>query len=113
MKYLLSTGQSTDKVEYYIIDLFKLYLNIWPKDIPHSEDIGFDFILTDVKKDELVNTVKSRIKVLVNKIKEKFTRSLSISIESIEIIDETKIRISINVNQIKADDIFINIDEQN
>lgn len=112
MKYLLSTGQSTNKVEYYIIDLFKLYLNIWPNDIPHAESIGFDFILTDVKKDELVREVKSRVERLVNKIKTKFTKTLSINIESIEIIDETKVKITINVNQVKSDDILVDIKEQ-
>lgn len=112
MKYLLSTGQSTNKVEYYIIDLFKLYLSIWPNDIPHAGNIGFDFILTDVKKDELVREIRSRVERLVNKIKTKFTKTLSINIESIEIIDETKVKLIINVNQVKSDDILVDIEEQ-
>ena len=113
MKYLLSDGSSTSRVEYYIIDLFKLYLNIYPKDIPNSPNIGFDFILTDVKKDELVRNVRNRVEILVNKIKDKFTKTLSINIESIEIIDETKVKLVINVNQVQSDDIVVNIDEQN
>ena len=113
MKYLLSDGSSTSRVEYYIIDLFKLYLNIYPNDIPNSPNIGFDFILTDVKKDELVRNVRNRVEILVNKIKDKFTKTLSINIESIEIIDETKVKLVINVNQVQSDDIVVNIDEQN
>ena len=112
MKYLLSTGQSTNKVEYYIIDLFKLYLSIWPNDIPNAGNIGFDFILTDVKKDELVREVRGRVERLVNKIKTKFTKTLSINIESIEVIDETKVKLTINVNQVKSDDILVDIEEQ-
>lgn len=112
MKYLLSDGSSTSRVEYYIIDLFKLYLNIYPNDIPNSPNIGFDFILTDVKKDELVRNVRNRIEILVNKIKDKFTKTLSIEVESIEIIDETKVKLVINVNQVQSDDIVVNIDEQ-
>lgn len=112
MKYLLSDGSSTNRVEYYIIDLFKLYLNIYPNDIPNSPNIGFDFILTDVKKDELVRNVRNRVEILVNKIKDKFTKTLSIEIESIEIIDETKVKLVINVNQVQSDDIVVNIDEQ-
>ena len=112
MKYLLSNGSSTSRVEYYIIDLFKLYLNIYPNDIPNSPNIGFDFILTDVKKDELVRNVRNRVEILVNKIKDKFTKTLSIEIESIEIIDETKVKLVINVNQVQSDDIVVNIDEQ-
>ena len=113
MKYLLSDGSSTSRVEYYIIDLFKLYLNIYPNDIPNSPNIGFDFILTDVKKDELVRNIRNRVEILVNKIKDKFTKTLSIEIESIEIIDETKVKLVINVNQVQSDDIVVNIDEQN
>lgn len=113
MKYLLSDGSSTSRVEYYIIDLFKLHLNIYPNDIPNSPNIGFDFILTDVKKDELVRNVRNRVEILVNKIKDKFTKTLSIEIESIEIIDETKVKLVINVNQVQSDDIVVNIDEQN
>lgn len=112
MKYLLSTGQTTDKVEYYIIDLFKLYLKIWPNDIPHNENIGFDFILTDVKKDELIRTIENRVNSLVNKIKNKFKKDLSIDIESIEVIDETRVKLIINVNQIQSDDILVDIEEQ-
>lgn len=114
MKYLLSTGQSTNKIEYYIIDLFKLYLNIWPNDIPNSPQIGFDFILTDVKKDELVTTVRSRAESLVNVIKGKFnTNTISISIDSIDVIDQTRVKLTINVNKIKSDDIIVDIDNQN
>lgn len=112
MKYLLLTGSSTNKVEYYIIDLFKLYLNIWPGDIPNASQIGFDFILTDIKKDEIVNTIKYRIEKLIDKIKNKFTKSLSIDIESLEMIDQTKVKLVINVNKIQSDDIVINIEEK-
>ena len=108
MKYLLSTGMSTDKVEYYIIDLFKLYLNIWPNDIPNSPNLGFDFILTDVKKDELVSTVKSRVNQLIDKIRNKFT----IELVSVEIIDQTKVKITINVNQVRSEEITVDINEQ-
>lgn len=111
MKYLLSTGVSTSKIEYYIIDLFKLYLSIYPGDIPGAPKIGFNFILTDTKKDELVNEVKYRAESLVNKIKEKFNRGISINVESIEIIDETKAKIIIRVDQVRSDNILIDLYE--
>lgn len=111
MKYLLSTGMSTSKIEYYIIDLFKLYLSIYPGDIPGAPKIGFDFILTDTKKDELVDEVKYRVESLVSKIKEKFNRGLSIEIESIEIIDETRAKLIIRVDQIRSDNILIDLYE--
>ena len=60
-KYLLSTGKSTTQVEKYILDLFKLNLKIWPGDIPGLPKVGFDFILTDTKKDEVVDEVRYRV----------------------------------------------------
>ena len=50
MNYLLSTGQITNQVEYYIIDLFKLYLNIWPKDIPGASKIDLTLFLLIPRK---------------------------------------------------------------
>ena len=111
MKYLLSTGLSTSKIEYYIIDLFKLYLSIYPGDIPGASGIGFNFILTDTKKDELVSEVKYRVESLVNKIKEKFGRGIAIEIESLEIIDETRANLIIRVDQIRSDNILIDLYE--
>lgn len=111
MKYLLSTGQGTTKLEYYIIDLFKLYLSIWPSDIPGAPDIGFDFILTDIKKANLVREVTYRVNTLIDKIKDKFPRTLEISVESIELLDETKVKIIINVNEVRSQDITIDINE--
>lgn len=113
MKYLLSTGGSTNKVEYYIIDLFKLYLSIYPKDIPNAQQIGFDFILTDVKKDELLDKIKYRVNVLIDKIKNKFSNSLTITINSLELVDQSKVKLVIDVNQIKSDEIEINIEDKN
>ena len=45
MKYRLTTGGATNKVELYIIDLFRLYLIINRRDIPMNNDLGFDFLI--------------------------------------------------------------------
>lgn len=98
-KYLLSTGGSTMKIERYIMDLFRLYIQIYPGDIPGS-DIGFDFILTDTKKDELPNIVQSRVSSLVSVIQDKVGNNKNIKIEvgSIQILSEERAIIEINVN---------------
>ena len=106
MKYLLSTNDITDKIEYYILDLFKLYLQIYPNDIPGS-DIGFNFILTDVKKTELPDEVKHRINQLINFLNNRFS-GVKLSLKSIEIIDEEKAKITIDVNTIQSE-IIINL----
>lgn len=95
-KYLLSTGSTTVLLERYILDLFKLYLKIYPGDIPGS-DIGFDFILTDVKKGEVVREVTNRVESLVSLLQGKFGSKATISVSSIELINEEKISIIINV----------------
>lgn len=105
-KYLLSTGFATDKLEEYIVDLFRLYLQIWPGEIPGLPQLGFDFILTDVKKADLVNSVTSRLSSLVNKIQDKFGAAVKISLDSVEIIDETKVQVTITVND-KTTDKFV------
>lgn len=98
-RYLLSTGLVTNKIEYYIIDLFKLHLSIYPKDIPGAEDIGFDFIITNTKKDELYLEVNTRIQELINKFKKKFS-GINIKLEDSTLIDETKLKLTISVNEV-------------
>lgn len=96
-KYLLSTGSTTTLLERYILDLFKLYLRIYPGDIPGLPEMGFDFILTDVKKDEVVREVTRRAESLVSVLRGKFDGNITIEISSIELINEEKISIIINV----------------
>ena len=105
-KYLLSTGLATDKLEEYIVDLFRLYLQIWPREIPGLPQLGFDFILTDVKKADLVSNVTSRLSSLITKIQDKFGASVTITLDSVEIIDETKVMVTITVND-KTTDKFV------
>lgn len=109
MKYLLSTGEVTEKVEYYILDLFKLYLSIYPRDIPGAPKIGFNFIFTDVKKDEIVGEVQSRVSQLASTIKGKFTSSITINVDSIEILDESRVRITLTVNEEVTDSVTLDV----
>lgn len=97
MQYLLSTGEITSRLEYYIIDLFKLNMAVYPGDIPWSS-IGFDFIMTDTKKPDVPGEVEYRVKKLLDRFQERF-RGVSISLESLEILDETKARVVFNVNK--------------
>lgn len=97
MQYLLSSGAVTSKVEEYIIDLFKLNMAVYPGDIPWSA-IGFDFIMTDVKKADVPNEIEYRVKKLLDRFQERF-RGVSITLESLEILDETRARVVFNVNK--------------
>lgn len=96
-KYLLSTGKSTTKVEKYVLDLFKLNLAINPGDIPES-NIGFKFIITDVKKDELKSYINSQLSDLASKIVDNFN-NVKITIDNIEIINSETVRVNIIVNE--------------
>lgn len=96
-KYLLSTGASTTKVEKYILDLFRVYFNIYPGDIPNS-NIGFNLVLTDTKKDELLEELRGRVDNLIIRIRDRFLGSLNITIENLALISETRARLEISVN---------------
>lgn len=95
-KYLLSTGEITSRLELYIIDLFKLNMQIYPDDIPWSS-IGFDFIMTDTKKPEVPDEIRFRVQSLLDRFKNRFS-GVKISLESVEIIDEEMAHVVFNVN---------------
>ena len=97
MKYLLSTGEITGKIEKYILDLFKLNMAIYPDDIPNS-NIGFNFVITDVKKSELPEEIKSRITSLITRLQSRFS-GITISLESLELLSEELARVVVRVNQ--------------
>jgi hypothetical protein len=107
MKFLLSTGKSTDRIEVYVIDLFKLYLNIVPGDIPGTE-IGFNFILTDTLRSNLVSEIRNRINNLVNSIQRKFDEKVvKISVSSLDIISDEKVKLVVSVNKTTSEEIVI------
>ena len=108
-KYLLSTGKSTNQVEKYILDLFKLNLKIWPGDIPGLPKVGFDFILTDTKKDEVVDEVRYRVRTLVDRLKERFSdQKIDIEVSSIDLIDSERVSVVINVGDY-SDEATVNL----
>lgn len=111
-KYLLSTGITTDRVEYYIIDLFKLYLSVYPGDIPNADYIGFDFIITDTKKADLVSDIRRRVDTLISKIQERVS-GITISLAELALVNETTVKIIIDVNQIKSDEILVDLYKNN
>ena len=108
-KYVLSTGQVTDRIEYYILDLFKLYLKVYPGDIPGASSLGFNFNLLDTRKADIPSVVSSKVNELVSNISSRFTGGLSISLDSVEIISETRAKVVVTVNNVVTDDIYINL----
>ena len=109
MKYLLSDNTVTSQVEYYVIDLFKLYLSVYPEDIPGAGNIGFDFNLRGTFKADLASEVESRISSLVTKFQNKFGGGLSFSLEECSLIDETSVKIVVSCGRVRSDDIMINL----
>jgi hypothetical protein len=108
-KYLLSTGRVTGRVEYYILDLFRLYLSVYPGDIPGDSSIGFDFTITDTFKSDLADTVQNKVEILVRKISDQFTSGLEIKLESCELIDEKYARIVVSCNGVSGEEIVISL----
>jgi len=91
------------------MDLFKLFLRIYPGDIPGSRSFGFNFNMTGVIKANLADEVRLRAQNLVEKVKDCFKSGVSIELASIELIDETKAKMSVTVNRIQSEDLEINL----
>ena len=102
MKYLLSTGRVTEKKEKYVLDLFKLYLTIYPGDIPGAKNIGFNFVITNTKKDELLEEIRSRVGSLISSI-QNVSPGVDISLETLEFIDDTRVRVIVKANELKEE----------
>lgn len=96
-KYLKSDGSITNKIDDYIVDLFKLYFTVHPNDIPGT-NIGFNFIMNGVQKVNIASEVTSRLSELINKMQERFS-GISMSIKSVDLIDYKKAKIEIVVNK--------------
>lgn len=107
-KYLLSTGKSTTKVEEYILDLVRLYLNINPGDIPGRPDFGINFTITNTMKDELKSEIRYMSKSLVETIKSRLS-GVSLEIESISLIDEQRVRLVLQVDGKLAEEYYIDL----
>lgn len=112
-KYLLSTGRVTEKIEYYVLDLFRLYLSIYPKDIPGADRIGFDFNVTNTFKANLADEVTRRVRDLISRLRERFDKGIDIDLISCELLDETRVRIVVSCGEIKGEEIVIGVYNNN
>lgn len=111
-RYLLSTGKATTKVEEYIIDLFRIYLTLYPGDIPHYKRLGFDFLLTDITKENLRNEITTRINSLISTIQDTLpNQKYKVTINTLDLIDEETVRLIIDVDGTLSEDIYINLHE--
>lgn len=110
-KFLLSTGNSTDKVEDYIIDLFKLNIQIYPDDIPGLSRLGFNFILTDTQKVDLERTVRSKVIELIERISERFSSGIAMELVSCTLVNDQLAKVVISVNNVTSEEIKLNIYE--
>ena len=101
-KYLKSDGNTTNNIDDYIVDLFKLYFTVHPNDIPGT-NIGFNFIMNGIQKVNIASEVTSRLSELLSSMQERFS-GISMSIESVDIIDYEKARVEIKVG--KTEDVI-------
>ena len=94
-----------------MIDLFKLYLSVYPGDIPGAESIGFDFNLRGTFKANLASEVESRISSLVSKFQSRFSGGLTFKLEECSLVDETLVKIIVSCGRVRSDEIMINLYE--
>lgn len=110
IKYLLSTGDTTTKIEEYVLDLFKMNLCIRPNDIPHYPTLGFDFTLVGIPKDQLQFEIKRRLENLISNIQNLFDKSVvKISLDSVVVINEEVVSVVIKINNYTSSEIKIDI----
>lgn len=108
MKFLLTTGEVTDKVEKYILDLFKVYLNVMPSDIPGAPSLGFDFNLRGIPRATLRDELQRRVTDLIKQIQEQF-QSVTISLTSLSLVSETKATLVITVSGTESESFDIKV----
>ena len=109
-KYLLSTGETTSKIEEYILDLFKMNLVIRPNDIPHFDLLGFDFTLVGIPEDRLKSEITNRLELLIKNIQDLFDKSIvKISLESLTLINNETISVVIKINNYTSNEIKIDL----
>lgn len=110
MKYVLSNGKTTRDLNTYIIDLFRVYTTVYKNDIPGST-IGYDFILSDVKKDELPKIVDEKCSGLVSIISDK-VKSISgatLSLISVRRLEADRFTVSVSVSHGPGDEKELNV----
>ena len=108
MKYILSSGRGTTRVEEYIIDLFKLYLKIYPGDIPGAPDYGFNWDFSGIYKADLPGELRNRVEELVNKVNSRFGSGIRLSVKSLELLNEEKARLVVSAGEVN-EEITLNI----
>lgn len=109
-KYLLSTGNTTTKIEKYVLDLFRMNLVIRPNDIPHYNTLGFNFSLIGITKDRIKEEVTSRIEDLITEIQSLFDKNIvKISLGNVAVLNEETVSITINVNNYVSEEIILEL----
>lgn len=106
-KYLLSTGLTTTKPEEYVLDLLDLYLKVNPGDIPGLDNFGFNFTFINVMKDDLESELIYRFNSLIDLIKTRVR--VPLSLESMTLIDETRVKLVLQIDGRLAEDYYIDL----
>lgn len=96
IKYLLSTGKTTDDKVEYLEDLFRLHFSIHPKDIPGAGWIGVRLNISGFRKSDIIPTIKSEISTFLSKTAERL-KLQKVELSNLEVIDETLVTVSISV----------------
>ena len=108
VKYLLSTGDTTTKIEEYVLDLFKMNLVVRPDDIPHYSTVGFDFTLVGIPKDQLQIESRRRLENLVTNIQSLFDKSIvKILLDTVSVINDELISVTVKINNYTSEEIKV------
>lgn len=95
MKYLLSTGKTTNSELIYIQDIILINMKILKKEIPYFTG-GTNDLIESLDHEALTRSVDAIANDSINRVKSQFP-NLIITLDSI-IINKTNIKVSVNIN---------------
>ena len=72
-------------------------LRVYEGDVPFS-DMGFDFQLGDVKKDELLKVIREKAHSLCKKVASMSPQGVRVELESVSLVSEDRAVLSVRVN---------------
>lgn len=97
MRYLLSSGLTTENPVTYIKDIIKVNMLLLPNEIPYYSG-GTKELISDILEVNLVSHISEEVKTIVNRVQDSFS-DIKVQLDSVN-IKGTYVEVRININDI-------------
>lgn len=98
MKYLLTDGSTTSKIEVYVLDLFKLFMTVHTGDIIMNRSFGGEFSFSGVTNSTARIDVESKAEKIISQIKKSIPSTVILNLVGVQFVSPTEVSVSININ---------------